>query len=53
MSMRKALCLLALVMLVGPVHAQSPGSAPDTIEGHLAAGKNAALAGLLPTAKKP
>jgi len=47
MSMRKAVYLLALVMLVGPAHAQSPVSVPDTIEGrsiesHLAAGKNAA-----------
>src|ERR1700727_3756923 len=47
MSMRKALYLLALVMLVGPAHAKSPVSVPDTIEGrsidsHLAAGKNAA-----------
>jgi metallo-beta-lactamase class B len=47
MSMRKVLCLLALVMLVGPAHAQSPASVSDTIEGrsiesHLAAGKNAA-----------
>jgi metallo-beta-lactamase class B len=42
MSMRKALCLLALVTLVGPADAQSPGSVPDMIEGHLAAGKNAA-----------
>src|SRR5260370_27442303 len=41
-SMRKAVCLLALVTLVDSAHAQSPGSVPDTIEGHLAAGKNAA-----------
>ncbi len=37
-----AVCLLALVTLLNSVHAQSPGSVPDTIEGHLAAGKNAA-----------
>ena len=42
MSMREALCLLALAMLVGPACAQSPASVPDTIEGHLATGKNAA-----------
>ena len=47
MSMRKALCLLALVTLSGSAHAQSPASVPDTMEGrsiesHLAAGKNAA-----------
>jgi len=42
MSMREALCLLALAMLVGPAYAQSPASVPDTIEGHLATGKNAA-----------
>ena len=47
MSMRKALCLLALVTLADSAHAQSPVSMPDTIEGrsvesHLAAGKNAA-----------
>src|SRR5271155_2875661 len=42
MSMRKAVYRLALVTLVGSAHAQSPGSVPDTIEGHLAAGKNAA-----------
>jgi len=46
-SMRKtvclnAVCLLALVTLVDSANAQSPGSVPDTIEGHLAAGKNAA-----------
>ena len=46
-SMRKAvclnaICLLALVTLVRSADAQSPPSAPDTIEGHLAAGKNAA-----------
>jgi metallo-beta-lactamase class B len=47
MSMREALCLLALVTLVDSAHAQPPASMPDTIEGpsiesHLAAGKNAA-----------
>jgi metallo-beta-lactamase class B len=47
MSMRKALCLLALVTLADSAHAQSPVSMPDTIEGrsvesHSAAGKNAA-----------
>jgi metallo-beta-lactamase class B len=41
-SMRKAGCLLALVTLVNSANAQSPESVPDTIEGHLAAGKNAA-----------
>ncbi len=45
-SMRKAVCLnavclLALVTPLNSSHAQSPGSVPDTIEGHLAAGKNA------------
>jgi metallo-beta-lactamase class B len=47
MSMRKTLCLLALVTLADSAHTQSPVSMPDTIEGrsvesHLAAGKNAA-----------
>src|ERR1700733_203178 len=42
MSMREALCLLALAMLAGPAYARSPATVPDTIEGHLAAGKNAA-----------
>jgi metallo-beta-lactamase class B len=37
-----AICLLALVTLARSADAQSPPSAPDTIEGHLAAGKNAA-----------
>jgi metallo-beta-lactamase class B len=41
-SMRKAVCLLALVTLLDSAHAQSPETVPDTIEGHLAAGKNAA-----------
>jgi metallo-beta-lactamase class B len=41
-SMRKAVCLLALVTLVNSANAQSPGSVPNTIEGHLAAAKNAA-----------
>jgi metallo-beta-lactamase class B len=46
-SMRKAvclyaICLLALVTLAHSADAQSPPSVPDTIEGHLAAGKNAA-----------
>jgi metallo-beta-lactamase class B len=46
-SMRKAVCLnavclLALVTLLDSADAQSPASVPDTIEGHLAAGKNAA-----------
>jgi metallo-beta-lactamase class B len=40
--MCKAVGLLALVTLLGTASAQSPGSEPDTIEGHLAAGKNAA-----------
>ncbi|WP_426442751.1 MBL fold metallo-hydrolase [Bradyrhizobium genosp. P] len=34
-------CLLALLML-GSANAQSPPPVPDTIDGHLAAGKNAA-----------
>jgi metallo-beta-lactamase class B len=38
----KAICLLALVTLLDSADAQSPASMPDTIEGHLAAGKNAA-----------
>jgi metallo-beta-lactamase class B len=42
LSMRQAACLLALVMLPASAHAQSPQTSPDTIEGHLAAGKNAA-----------
>jgi len=41
-SMRRSVCLLALVMLPASAHAQSPEAVPDTIEGHLAAGKNAA-----------
>jgi metallo-beta-lactamase class B len=46
-SMRRAVylnavCLLALVTLAHAADAQSPPSVPDTIEGHLAAGKNAA-----------
>src|ERR1700722_1216208 len=41
-SMRKAMYLLAVAALVGSAHAQSAGSVPDTIEGHLAAGKKAA-----------
>jgi metallo-beta-lactamase class B len=41
-SIRNAACLLALVMLLDPAHAQSPATVPNTIEGHLAAGKNAA-----------
>jgi metallo-beta-lactamase class B len=41
-SMCKAVCLLALVTLLNPANAQSPESVPDTIEGHLAAAKNAA-----------
>jgi metallo-beta-lactamase class B len=40
--MRKTLCLLASVALAAAANAQSPPSVPDTIEGHLAAGKNAA-----------
>jgi hypothetical protein len=39
-SMCKAICLLAFLALPGAAYAQSP--VPDTIEGHLAAGKNAA-----------
>jgi metallo-beta-lactamase class B len=41
-SICKAVGLLALVTLLNPANAQSPASVPDTIEGHLAAGKNAA-----------
>jgi metallo-beta-lactamase class B len=41
-SMCKAVCLFAFVTLLAPAHAQSPEAVPDTIEGHLAAGKNAA-----------
>jgi metallo-beta-lactamase class B len=41
-SICKAACLLALVMLPNSARAQSPATVPDTIEGHLAAGKNAA-----------
>ena len=41
-SICKAVGLLALVTLLDPANAQSPASVPDTIEGHLAAGKNAA-----------
>jgi metallo-beta-lactamase class B len=37
-----AVCLLALVTLPDCADAQSPASVSDTIEGHLAAGKNAA-----------
>src|SRR3984885_14230003 len=41
-SICKAVGLLALVTLLTPANAQSPESVPDTIEGHLAAGKNLA-----------
>jgi metallo-beta-lactamase class B len=41
-SICKAVCLLAFVTLPNFVHAQSPETVPDTIEAHLAAGKNAA-----------
>src|SRR6202046_2077631 len=41
-SIREAAVLLAAVTLTGPVHAQSVGLVPDTVEGHLAAGKRAA-----------
>jgi metallo-beta-lactamase class B len=41
-SMCKAVCLLALMTQLHSAHAQSPEAVPDTIEGHLAAGKNAA-----------
>jgi metallo-beta-lactamase class B len=41
-SICKAACLLALVALPNLAHAQSPATVPDTIEAHLAAGKNAA-----------
>jgi metallo-beta-lactamase class B len=41
-SICKAVGLLALAALFHPAHAQSPATVPDTIEGHLAAGKNAA-----------
>jgi metallo-beta-lactamase class B len=42
MSMPKAFCLMALATHLACANAQSPPSVPDTIEGHLAAGKNAA-----------
>jgi metallo-beta-lactamase class B len=41
-SICKAVGLLALVTVMAAAYAQSPESVPDTIEGHLAAGKNAA-----------
>jgi metallo-beta-lactamase class B len=41
-SMRQAVCVLALATLPASAYAQSPQTVPDTIEGHLAAGKNAA-----------
>jgi len=41
-SMCRAVGLLALVTLLNPAYAQSPEAVPDTIAGHLAAGKNAA-----------
>jgi metallo-beta-lactamase class B len=41
-SICKAVGLLALVTLLNPANAQLPESVPDTIEGHLAAGKNLA-----------
>jgi metallo-beta-lactamase class B len=41
-SMCRAVGLLALVTLLDPAYAQSPEAVPDTIAGHLAAGKNAA-----------
>jgi metallo-beta-lactamase class B len=41
-SICKAVGLLALVTMLNAAHAQSPATVPDTIEGHLAAGKNAA-----------
>jgi metallo-beta-lactamase class B len=41
-SMHKAVYAWAVVTMLGTAHAQSAASAPDTIEGHLAAGKNAA-----------
>jgi metallo-beta-lactamase class B len=41
-SMRKAVCLLAVATLAHAAQAQSPEIVPDTIEGHLAAGKQAA-----------
>jgi metallo-beta-lactamase class B len=41
-SMPKTVCLMALATLLAAANAQSPPSVPDTIEGHLAAGKNAA-----------
>jgi metallo-beta-lactamase class B len=40
-SIRRAVCLLTLGTLAGAANAQPP-AVPDTIEGHLAAGKNAA-----------
>jgi metallo-beta-lactamase class B len=41
-SICKAIGLLALGTLLNPANAQSPETVPDTIEGHLAAGKNLA-----------
>jgi metallo-beta-lactamase class B len=41
-SICQAAGLLALVALLNSAHAQSPEAVPDTIEGHLAAAKNAA-----------
>ena len=41
-AIHKTLGLLAIVMLLTPANAQSPETVPDTIEGHLAAGKNLA-----------
>jgi metallo-beta-lactamase class B len=42
LSICKTVGLLAVVTLLEPAYAQSPATVPDTIEGHLAAGKNAA-----------
>src|ERR1700761_9412284 len=40
--MRHTACLFSLLALMAPAGAQSDKTVPDTIEGHLAAGKNAA-----------
>lgn len=41
-SIRNTICLFAVLTLAASTRAQSPQTVPDTIEGHLAAGKNAA-----------
>ena len=42
MSLRGAACLLIFGIIAGLAHAQTPKPVPDTVEGHLAAGKDAA-----------